>query len=420
MEQRRPIVVLDPGHGGAEPVGTSAPGWAVGPGGEREQDVVLAVAAAAADRLADVADVRLTRTEDRNLALEDRARLAARLGADVFVSLHADRHPDDHVDACTVVVGPAARPRDAALARHVATAVSLGLAVPAAVKSVPLEVLNGRHHVPRTASCQVALGHLTNAGRARWLARPAGAAAAGGAVAAGLRRYLAMPPPVHAEAASSSVTTLLDESRRHPDNGGVLPGGGEDEFEVTVPEGERFAGYDVEVTATTPGAGYEVRAPAMGETGRRTVVVKWWHLPFGRIDYRVKAWSSADGLAPPVQIDVDAPGWEGSLRDAVAQNRGTALVVHGWKAEALAAAVNREASGDLGPHQQEPISATVILTLGIIVGACFVIGLITLAVIAHQAMEKGYTVRDAKVGGELDPTTGGMKNTFGFTLEPPR
>jgi N-acetylmuramoyl-L-alanine amidase len=80
----RPLVVIDAGHGGHDP----------GAGGEgyREKDIVLALALALKDRLLEQGGVRvaLTREDDRFLVLQERSEIARRLGADLFLSVHAD------------------------------------------------------------------------------------------------------------------------------------------------------------------------------------------------------------------------------------------------------------------------------------------------------------------------------------------
>ena len=81
----RPLVVIDAGHGGHDP-------GAHGQRGEQEKAVTLALAKAVRDAL--VADgrvrVALTRDDDRFLVLDERSGIARRLGADLFVSIHAD------------------------------------------------------------------------------------------------------------------------------------------------------------------------------------------------------------------------------------------------------------------------------------------------------------------------------------------
>ena len=80
----RPLVVIDPGHGGFDPGATNAD--------YREKEIVLALAQALRDRLLAEGDVRvaLTRDDDRYLAHAERFGIARRLEADLFVSIHAD------------------------------------------------------------------------------------------------------------------------------------------------------------------------------------------------------------------------------------------------------------------------------------------------------------------------------------------
>jgi N-acetylmuramoyl-L-alanine amidase len=85
----RPLVVLDPGHGGKDP-------GAISPFGSRqEKDVTLAVARAIRDALAASGRVRvaMTREDDRFLVLRDRYEIARRMGASLFISIHADAAP---------------------------------------------------------------------------------------------------------------------------------------------------------------------------------------------------------------------------------------------------------------------------------------------------------------------------------------
>jgi len=77
-------VVLDAGHGGHDPGAISILGF-------YEKSVNLPVALATADKLrARHVEVVLTRSDDRFLTLEDRADIANRNHADLFVSIHAD------------------------------------------------------------------------------------------------------------------------------------------------------------------------------------------------------------------------------------------------------------------------------------------------------------------------------------------
>jgi N-acetylmuramoyl-L-alanine amidase len=86
----RPIVVIDAGHGGRDPGATAVSGQVT------EKDLTLALAAELRDRLVERGRVRvaLTRERDRYLTLDDRAALARRLDAAMFVSLHMDSAPN--------------------------------------------------------------------------------------------------------------------------------------------------------------------------------------------------------------------------------------------------------------------------------------------------------------------------------------
>lgn len=81
----KPLLVLDPGHGGIDP-------GASGPKGEAEKDLVLALGKAL--RKAIEADgrieVQMTREDDRFIPLGERVAFARSRGAALFVSLHAD------------------------------------------------------------------------------------------------------------------------------------------------------------------------------------------------------------------------------------------------------------------------------------------------------------------------------------------
>lgn len=94
----RPIVVIDPGHGGRDPGATSVSGQV------HEKDLTLALARALRDDLVNRGRVRvaMTRDDDRYLSLEDRAAVARRLDAAMFVSLHVDSAPNPLARGATV------------------------------------------------------------------------------------------------------------------------------------------------------------------------------------------------------------------------------------------------------------------------------------------------------------------------------
>lgn len=80
-----PLVVIDAGHGGHDP-------GARAESGEAEKDLTLAVARSVREALMRDGRVRvaLTRDDDRFLVLRERYEMARRLGASLFLSIHAD------------------------------------------------------------------------------------------------------------------------------------------------------------------------------------------------------------------------------------------------------------------------------------------------------------------------------------------
>lgn len=82
-------IVVDPGHGGHDP-------GAVGPTGIQEKDVVLAIGLELKEQLIEElgVDVVMTRSTDVFIPLEERTAIANKVGADLFVSVHANAAPN--------------------------------------------------------------------------------------------------------------------------------------------------------------------------------------------------------------------------------------------------------------------------------------------------------------------------------------
>lgn len=80
----RPLVVIDAGHGGHDP-GAAGEGF-------REKNLTLGLALALRDQLVREGGIRvaLTRSDDSFLVVEERFDIARQLGADLFLSIHAD------------------------------------------------------------------------------------------------------------------------------------------------------------------------------------------------------------------------------------------------------------------------------------------------------------------------------------------
>ena len=84
-EEEKPMIVIDPGHGGIDP-------GAIGADERREKDVVLAIAQDLRDSLLKSGRYRveMTRNKDTFISLKDRVHFARTKKADLFISIHAD------------------------------------------------------------------------------------------------------------------------------------------------------------------------------------------------------------------------------------------------------------------------------------------------------------------------------------------
>jgi N-acetylmuramoyl-L-alanine amidase len=90
----RPVIVLDPGHGGID-TGTK------GPNGQMEKDIVLDFAKRLQQKIDSFGKYRvlLTRTDDTFVPLAERVRFAREAGAALLLSIHADSLPRREGDA---------------------------------------------------------------------------------------------------------------------------------------------------------------------------------------------------------------------------------------------------------------------------------------------------------------------------------
>jgi N-acetylmuramoyl-L-alanine amidase len=95
----RPVIIIDPGHGGADP-------GAIGSGGTMEKNVTLATALHLRKTLMSTGryQVLITRDDDHFVSLGDRARFGPANGASLIISLHADSSPDRNARGASVYV----------------------------------------------------------------------------------------------------------------------------------------------------------------------------------------------------------------------------------------------------------------------------------------------------------------------------
>jgi N-acetylmuramoyl-L-alanine amidase len=83
--QGKPVVVIDPGHGGVDP-------GATGVSGIYEKFITLAMARELKAEMEKTGHYKVLLTRDRDvfIRLRDRVQIARQYGADLFISLHAD------------------------------------------------------------------------------------------------------------------------------------------------------------------------------------------------------------------------------------------------------------------------------------------------------------------------------------------
>ncbi|NGP17690.1 N-acetylmuramoyl-L-alanine amidase [Devosia aurantiaca] len=93
----RPLVVIDPGHGGIDSGAETAQGV-------KEKDIVLAFSLRLQELLVESGrfDVALTREDDTYLRLEERVALARTNKADIFISVHADSFQQPEIRGASV------------------------------------------------------------------------------------------------------------------------------------------------------------------------------------------------------------------------------------------------------------------------------------------------------------------------------
>ena len=116
-------IVIDAGHGGSD-TGT------IGQMGTREKDITLDIARRLKAHLMKngFSQISMTRQDDSFVALQDRVTFAKNAKADLFISIHVNSLPGDHVDAIeTYYFGPSQDEKTLRLAAQENTGSEYGL-----------------------------------------------------------------------------------------------------------------------------------------------------------------------------------------------------------------------------------------------------------------------------------------------------
>jgi N-acetylmuramoyl-L-alanine amidase len=180
---RGPVVVaLDAGHGGSDP-------GAIGPTGVQEKDAVLAITQALQRLLLQRhIDVIMIRDADVFVPLADRAQIAARGGATLFVSIHANASTDPNATGVqTFYADPASQSLAAMMLDEVCR--GTGLARRGIIQAA-FKVLVDSNRVP---AILIETAFITNPREEQMLRDPAFQQGMAQSILKGVQRYLSIP-----------------------------------------------------------------------------------------------------------------------------------------------------------------------------------------------------------------------------------
>jgi N-acetylmuramoyl-L-alanine amidase len=176
------VVAVDAGHGGSDP-------GAIGPSGLQEKDVSLAVALDLRRLLGQQhIDVVMIRDADVFVPLEDRAQIAQRGGATLFVSIHANASTDSNANGSqTFYANPLSRPLAQTVLDEISRAAGL---TPRGVSQAAFKVLVDTDAIPSTL---VELAFITNPREEQMLRDVQIQQALAQGILKGIQRFLATP-----------------------------------------------------------------------------------------------------------------------------------------------------------------------------------------------------------------------------------
>jgi N-acetylmuramoyl-L-alanine amidase len=183
---RGPVVVaVDAGHGGSDP-------GAIGPTGLKEKEVALAVALTLRRLLTQQhLDVVMIRDTDVYVPLEDRAQIASRGGATLFVSIHANASADPNANGTqTFYSNPSSQPLAQTVLDEISRAAGLA---PRGTTLASFKVLVDTDRIP---SILVETAFITNAREEQVLRDPQIQQALAQGILKGIQRFLATPQAV--------------------------------------------------------------------------------------------------------------------------------------------------------------------------------------------------------------------------------
>ena len=214
----KPIIVIDPGHGGAEKTGGLSPNNAKGTNGLLEKTLTLDMANRVAVSLAAQADVFLTRAGDTNLGLSERAKVAREKNAAVFLSIHFNGFSDANVDGTEAWVARQANQSSRDFAKTL-----LGKVVGATkvkdrgVREGDLGVLLPSRHASGTSACLLEISFLSNPTQARQLENDTYRQDIANSIVEGVRQHLSLASIAQSFTYVGDFSAMLGSSDLSPD-----------------------------------------------------------------------------------------------------------------------------------------------------------------------------------------------------------
>jgi len=193
---------------------------------------------------------------------------------------------------------------------------------------------------------------------------------------------------------------IYSNTRSHWDNDGdpnpAEAGSGHDEHVFTIPSGEKFSRYELQINANTAfSSASVVQAPSADATGQQKIKVKWAFNPFGKIAYTLKVFSGA--AVEPVEIHFGTPNAPQQAFDLIQQKKPLRLVVSGPDALALTDVFRKARNlGPLTPAQNSYSAAIgtgeVMLAAVICATIVAVVTLLVIVTICVVAIHYNYKV----------------------------
>jgi N-acetylmuramoyl-L-alanine amidase len=409
-------VVLDAGHGGTTLVEGSTPNNVVSPNGLFEKDLTLKIAKAVSSKLpAGNFKTILTRTDDRNLSLSERAKKSREHGADAFISIHFNGNKKPDYDGTEVFVSESSDEKDLALANELLKNVANAATIrKRGIQTVDFTVLKGKYRIAKTAACLIEMAYLTNPQQSKKLLSEKYLDELAAAVAKSVVNYSKQAAYSQSFAEQNNQEKLVAEVvKEHEEKfkfAVELPKISKETDVITfeIPNGLKMSYWEVEVLATSTGAGYKViKFPPPKSEGKQSIHIEWNHLPYGKINYKFKAYASPDGIATPKKIYFNSSRWLEKSKDQITQGVPLSLAVKGEKAKQIYRAIQKHQAKQTDKAQQssyedystamEPITITVVVLVGLVIfGILVVLGMLTLGAIIKMALDKGYNVKDTK------------------------